>query len=113
MATAFNGTTVAIGAAGQTPLTSARYKSSVAKVKVSGSGNALKTYVAGVKDRTATIELVGGTSLAVGSEGHVTITWGGSGALSMSNCVVVSKKITGSEDSPISTTLELVPIEAS
>lgn len=80
-----------------------------AKADVTGSGDSEKSYGVGIPDLTVTVEIVGGTDIAVGDKGTVAIDWGdigGSTLGSLTDGQVVSVATTGSMDGEILTTIE-------
>lgn len=110
----FNGTAIAIGVTGQTPLTSIRYSEKCAKVgPLQGVAGAKKTYVAGIPEHECTFTLVGGTSNAIATSGAVTITWSDASTTALGTCKVSAVEISGSEDNPIATSITVRPSAAS
>lgn len=110
----FNGTAVAIGVTGQTPLTSLRYSEKCAKVgPLQGVAGAKKTYTAGIPEHECTFTIVGGTANTIGTSGSVTITWSDSSTTALGTCDVFAVEISGSEDNPIATSMTVRPTAAS
>lgn len=109
---AFNGTTFTFGGGAQTPLRSCSYDNSAAEIDVTGAGDSLHTYEAGLPNETLTVEVVGGSSVAVADEGAITIAWfdGTSDTTTNSVCTAVSRS--GSLDGEILTTLTFRPTAA-
>jgi hypothetical protein len=110
----FNGTTISFASETTTPLLSIDYGSSGAKVQTSGSDDTQKTYVSGVPDDTITYSVVGSTSTEVGDTGAVAITFSDdtTPSITFSSGVCVEVSISGSEDSPITSTVTVVPYAA-
>ena len=108
----FNGTTVAIGTPTQTPLLSCEYSNSAAKVQVTGSGDAQKHYVSGIPDETITFTVAGVTDADIGDSGAITITWFDGTSTTFTTGIVVEVSTSGSEDSPITSSVTIVPTPA-
>lgn len=110
----FNGATISIASTGQTPLLDINYSESCAKVQVTGSADAEKRYVNGNVDKTVSFTVVGTTTANVGATGAISIVWGdaGSTTTTITTGIVTSISTSGSEDSPITTTIEVVPTPA-
>lgn len=108
----FNGSTITIGSS-VSHLRSIRYSSSAAKVDLSGSADAIKTYAAGIPDLEITFDVVGTTSLAIGAAASaVTIAWydagGPTGALA-GTWIIVGVEVSGDMDGEITSSITLVP----
>jgi hypothetical protein len=108
----FNGSSVTIASAGQADLLSIDYTKEGAKVQVTGSDATTKLFVAGIPEEGVTFTVAGGTSLDVGDTGAVAISFFDGTSVSLTNSIVVSIGISGSEDSPITSSITLAPTSA-
>lgn len=105
----FNGSTISFGSAGQAPLRDVEYSEEAAKVDVTGAGDAEKSYVAGIPDKTITFTVVGVTSVLVGDEGAVSIGWNDGSTSTLTAGVVTGVAISGSLDGEITSSVTIVP----
>ena len=108
----FNGSPISIGAADQTPLRDISFDQSCAEVDVTGAADSEKTYEAGIPDKTVTYTVVGTTTLAIGDEGAVAVSWNDGGSDSLTNGVVVGVSPSGSMDGEILTNITVRPTAA-
>ena len=108
----FNGTTITIASSAQTDLLSIDYTKEGAKVQVTGADATTKLFVAGIPEEGVTFTVAGGTTLDVGDTGAVAIAFNDGTAVSLTNSVVTSISISGSEDSPIVSSITLAPAAA-
>jgi hypothetical protein len=91
----FNGTKcVAFGttfSSGTNPMISLNYSASCAEVDSAGSGDTDVLISAGIPDRTLTMEIAGGTTIAKGTTTTTTVTWNDTGTLgTFANAVLIS-----------------------
>lgn len=109
----FNGSTITIASVPVgDELLSIDYTKEGAKVQVTGSGAATKLFVAGIPEEGVTFTVTGGTALDVGDTGAVTIEFNDGTSVSLTNSVVTSISISGSEDSPLVSSVTLAPTDA-
>lgn len=119
MADGFNGSTIAFDTGVEVPLRSIRYSNSAAKVDVSGAGDTVKTYVAGLKDPEVTFDVVGGSAVAVGVAAAITISWndgssddGSDGGAPVATWLCINHETSGDMDGEIVTSITCVPATA-
>ncbi len=107
----FNGSTFTFGSA-VGAVVGISYKKNAAKVKVSSPEDAKQLFVGGSPDETVTIEIRGGTSIDVGDTAAASIAFNDGTNKSLGNCEVFDVAINGSEENPISSSIELGPTPA-
>ena len=107
----FNGSTFSLGSAVAAVL-GISYKKNATKVQVSSPDDAKKLHVGGTPEETVTIEIKGGTSIDVGDTGTASIAFNDGTDVDLGNCEVFSVEISGDEDNPISSSVELGPTVA-
>ena len=105
----FNGTTITIAGAAETPLLSCTYDDSAAEVDVTGAGDAIHSYEAGIPNPTITCELVGANDAAVADEGALSIAWFDGVTDTIASVVITAVSRTGSLDSPLTTSITVRP----
>ena len=106
----FNGTTITIAGAAETPLLSCTYDDSAAEVDVTGAGDLIHSYEAGLPNPTITCEVVGANDAAVADEGALSIAWFDEGIVdTIASVVITAVSRTGSLDSPLTTSITVRP----
>ena len=106
----FNGSTLSFDGGSQTPLRDISYDETCPEVDVSGAASTEMIFEPGVKSRTFTCQIVGGTTIDVGDKGDVIITFEDAAALAtISNCACFGVTTSGSKDSEILTDLRFRP----
>lgn len=105
----FNGTTITIAGAAETPLLSCTYDDSAAEVNITGCGDAIHTYEAGIPNPTITCEVVGANDAAVADEGALSIAWFDGTTDTIASVVITAVSRTGSLDSPLTTSITARP----
>ena len=109
----FNGSTISFGTPDQSPLRDIPVSESGAEVDVTGCADTFKTYKSGIPDETVTFTIVGGSALAIGTEGAVTVAWNDGGTDgTLTNGVIVGKETSGSMDGEILTAITVRPTAA-
>jgi len=109
----FNGTTATVLGSAQTPLVSITYDDSAAEIDVTGAGDLMHSYEAGLPNPTVTFQVVGGADIDVGDAGAVSIAWFDgvvTDAISAGVCTAVSRS--GSLDDKIVTDVTVRPHSA-
>lgn len=109
MADSSNGSTFTFAAANQADVRSITYAENGNPIDVTVLGSANHFYELGVPDITATIEVVGVSSVALGDAGAVAIAWNDGSSEAYDSMICVSKDVTGSLDSELTTSLEFKP----
>lgn len=105
MAYKFNGTTVGFGG-DLTPLVSVDVTQTAQKIRITGSAATIHLYEGGIPSMTTVVEIVGGSALAVGATGALTVVWqGGSTVGAMANAVLIAKDRGGGLDGATTTKL--------
>ena len=114
----FNASTLSFPSTSDTnlsPLRSIDFRQSVTKVPLSGSTSTEVINKVGVYERVITTTIVGGTTIAIGDTGKLTIAWndgqtrgtiGTTSGGGVNRVIVSDVGITGNYDGEISTTLE-------
>ena len=105
----FNGSTISFAAADQVPLRDISYDATAAEVDVTGAADTEATYEPGLKSRTFTCQIVGTSTITVGTKGTVAIAWEDGSSASITNCALFGKTMSGSKDSEILTDLRFRP----
>ena len=113
----FNGSTITVTGIVTAPLLSISHDDSAAEIDVTGAGDALHTYVAGLANPSITFEVVGVTDATIGDEGPMVITWFTStgptnGIIDLSAVVVTAVSVNGSVDGPITSSITVRPSSA-
>jgi len=109
MAYTFNGSTVTIGEAAQTPLLSCTFTNAAAEIDITGCADTVHTYEAGLPNLSCTFEIVGGTTLAIGDVAAVSVAWTNGVADAMTTGVVTNVETRGSLDDKITTSITMRP----
>lgn len=105
----FNGSTISFASADQTPLRDISYDETCAEVNVSGAADTEETYECGLKSRTFTCQIVGTSTITVGTKGTVAIAWEDGATDSIDNCACFGNTRSGSMDGEILTDLRFRP----
>lgn len=93
----------------QTPLISISFDDSAAEVDVTGAGDAMHSYEAGLPNPSCTIEVVGATATAIAANGALDINWFDGGTTDITDVVCTAVSINGSLDGPITSSITCRP----
>lgn len=104
-----NGSTFTFGATAQADVRSIGWSENGNPVDVTVLGSANHFYEIGIPDTTATIEVVGISSVDVGDTGTVAVAWFDGSSESYDAMICTSKDANGSLDTELTTTLEFKP----
>ncbi len=109
----FNGTKLILASAGdpgEVPLLSVSLDDSAAEIDVTGAGDAIHTYVAGLANPSLTFEVVGVTNCAIGDEeATCVVSWFDGSTTTITGVVVTAISVNGSVDGAITSSITLRP----
>lgn len=105
----FNGSTLTFGSS-ISDILSIGYTSNGSSIQLTGSDAAKKFFATGIPDDGITVTVAGVTSIGAGDDdATTTIAWYDGTTNTLGSHVCISVEISGSEDSPVTSTVELVP----
>jgi len=109
----FNGTTVTFPSTSgrQTELRSVTDADSPAEVQISGSTSATHQYVPGLSDPSYSIEICGGSTVAIGSTGSCVVKWFNGETSTLGSAILMAKEKSGSVDAEILSSLTFRPTD--
>ena len=105
----FNGATCTFASVSVGSILSMNYAETAAKADTTGSGDSVKTFGAGIPEVSLSVEIVGGTDLAIGDTGALAVTWGDIGSStdgSIAAAEVGGVSTTGAMDGTTTSTIE-------
>jgi hypothetical protein len=108
MADSANNTTLSFGTT-ISKVKSISYKDSGAKIDVTALTSTEKQYLAGIRDKEVTFDLVGTTTLSIGGTGAVTVGWADGTSTSVAKCVVTNVDVKAAVDSALEASVTIVP----
>lgn len=104
----FNGSTFSFASSVIGTLKGLTVDVKASEIDITAAGDSLHTYEVGLPDTELSVEVIGGTILAIGTKGAVAVAWfDGTTTGTLTKGVVTSANVKGSVDGEISATYKI------